>query len=231
MSLNRFEWLKVVLQSDVQDRAKAVASALALKFANDETGRINPHQETIAEYLHDSRDKVKRAIRDLQHAGLLVVVSSPGRGRSNRYRLVTPGGMVSFTRSEKGAEVHHEKEAQVHPYQDIKGAQVHEKGGTGAPSYIEQSSEQKAPAPSECPVDRCVVVAEVSHREAEWNDWLAEKGWPLLSELGMRYSDRSGVGWRMPFPLPPREGDEIEERITDKFLYWACSRMSERKSA
>ena len=47
-SINRFEWLKAVMQAEVlTPTAKNVATALAVQFANAETGQINPSQETL----------------------------------------------------------------------------------------------------------------------------------------------------------------------------------------
>ena len=51
-SINRFEWLKAVLQAEgLTPTAKTVASALAVKFFNEESGQMNPTQETLADFL------------------------------------------------------------------------------------------------------------------------------------------------------------------------------------
>jgi len=57
--LNRFQWLKVVLQSGaVSMTAKAIASALAVQYANDLTGKINPSALTPDTHPAETRADV-----------------------------------------------------------------------------------------------------------------------------------------------------------------------------
>jgi biotin operon repressor len=228
--VNRYDWLRAVLQSEVGAPAKAVASALAVQFANDETGQVNPSQETLADYLKVHRDTIKRAVRELRNAGWLF--ASEGRGSGNRtfYRLLSPGKVVPFAVPRKGAEVPPEKGANLPLHAEEKGANLPRKGCKSAPSNKEEQAfeqEGRASDPRRCPVERLAEVKPGSHREAEWNAWLTARGWPTVADLGMRLNG----GWAMPYTMPPSDQYGIEERATERFVNWATARMIERREA
>ena len=103
-TLNRFEWIKAVMQVEtLSATTRLVASALAIQFANDKTGQINPSQETITDYLKVHPDTVKRALRELRKAGWLTSLSDGGRGKSPKLRLLSPSTTLPF-RPSKGGE-------------------------------------------------------------------------------------------------------------------------------
>ncbi len=116
--MNRFEWLKAVLQDgDLPDRAKTIASVLAVQFANDDTGQINPSASTLADYIGASKDTVKRAVADLVAAGWIARTEGRGAGNRTQYTLLSPGKVVPFTGQKKGAE--------LHLWPSKKGAELH----------------------------------------------------------------------------------------------------------
>ena len=89
--LNRFEWLKAVLQvKELNSSSQVVAAALSVQFANDETGQINPAMKTLAEYLKMALSTVKRAIKELVAAGWLSRTEGRGAGNRTRYTLRSP---------------------------------------------------------------------------------------------------------------------------------------------
>lgn len=230
MTLNRFDWLKSVMRSDVSPSAKNVATVLAVQFANDETGQLNPSRDTLADYLNVHRDTIKRAIRELKNAGWLIVFEGRGRGNSSGFRLVSPGKVVAITAAQKRADLHPKKGADVHPYQKEKGADLHGKGGKSAPSYIrqEQSFEQRArEANGRCPVDRLSRIELGSYRATAWDEWLIERGWPCLADLRVKQEG----GYLVPFPMPPEDPDGAATRVANRYLSWACNRGSERREA
>ncbi len=103
-TLNRFEWLKAVMQADgLAATAKNVATALAVQFCNDETGQINPSQETIADYLKTHRDTIKRALKELRNAGWMMTIGNGGRGKAPQIRLLSPSKFIPF-RARKGGD-------------------------------------------------------------------------------------------------------------------------------
>ena len=105
-TLNRFEWLKLVMQTEgLSPTAKNVATALAVQFANDETGQLNPSQRTLADYLKVHVDTVKRVLRELRNAGWLLSLGDGGRGRAPVLRLLTPGKIVVLNPAGKGGEI------------------------------------------------------------------------------------------------------------------------------
>jgi len=101
-SINRFEWLKAVTQCDgLMPISKVIATALAIQFANDETGQINPSVPTLASYVKTSKDTIKRGIRALVKAGWLDRSEGRGRGNHTNYTLCSPGKVVSISRPKK----------------------------------------------------------------------------------------------------------------------------------
>jgi len=104
--MNRFEWLKAVMRADLPDRAKSVATALALVFCNDETGQINPGYGAIADAIGGAHhDTIKRAVAALSEAGWLALPEGrkAGRGRGNAvsYILTSPGKVVPMHRPKR----------------------------------------------------------------------------------------------------------------------------------
>lgn len=106
ISINRFEWLKAVLQAEgLSPTAKNVASALAVQFARDTTGQLNPSQNTLADYLKVHKDTVKRVMRELRNAGWVLVLGVGGRSKAPQVNLVSPGKIVPFRSSERGGKL------------------------------------------------------------------------------------------------------------------------------
>lgn len=138
--LNRFEWLKAVMQcSEVNSSTKVVASALAVQFANDKTGDLNPSQETLVEYLGNlSLATIKRCIRQLVELGWLFRTEGRGAGNFTKYDLRAPCKIIPFRQEKKGSP--------ASLCDDEKGSLVTHKAVTSELSYIEQeqSHEQKA---------------------------------------------------------------------------------------
>lgn len=136
--LNRFEWLKAVLQcSGLNSSTKAVASALSVQFANDKTGQLNPSLKTLDEFLAGmSLATIKRCLRQLVEFGWLFRSEGRGAGNHTEYDLRAPCKIIPFRPKKKGAPVNLSK--------CQKDAPVIDKRLTGDLSYIKekQSKEQ-----------------------------------------------------------------------------------------
>ncbi|MDO6726255.1 hypothetical protein Q4544_04840 [Cognatishimia sp. 1_MG-2023] len=138
--LNRFEWLKAVLQcADLNSSTKAVASALSVQFANDKTGQLNPSLNILDEFLAGmSLATIKRCLRQLVEFGWLFRTEGRGAGNNTEYDLRAPRKINPFRTRKKGATA---------SFSDAeKGSPMIEKRLTGDLSYIKekQSKEQKA---------------------------------------------------------------------------------------
>ena len=126
--LNRFEWHKAVMQvRSLNANAKVVAGALAVQFANDETGQLNPSLKTLIEYLGVSLSTLKRGIKDLINAGWLSGTEGRGAGNRTNYTFLAPRKIVPFRASKKGTKA--SLSAQK------KGTQMAKKGSTHEHSY------------------------------------------------------------------------------------------------
>ncbi|WP_282092815.1 helix-turn-helix domain-containing protein [Epibacterium ulvae] len=148
--LNRFEWLKAVTQrSDLNSSTKAVATALAVQFANDKTGDLNPSQETLVEYLGNlSLATIKRCIRQLVELGWLFRTEGRGAGNFTKYDLRAPCKIIPFRQKKKRSP--------ASLCDDEKGSLVTQKAVNSELSYIaeEQSQEQKAEVEQDLPDER-----------------------------------------------------------------------------
>ncbi len=223
--LNRFEWFKAVLKNcDLSSVAKNVAASLALQFANDETGQINPSNKTLAECVGTSLPTIKRAIRELVTAGWLGRTEGRGRGNCANYTLLSPGKIVLFGAIKK--EVNRELS------EIEKGSSVNRKGVRTDPSHNkdQQTLNKGVGNPHGRPfTHRCAVIPIGSEAERAWDDWLAENQLPNLSELGILSSDTNGRGWDALAKYPPNQDDGIEVGQTLKWAAWAYNLMLERQ--
>jgi hypothetical protein len=224
-TLNRFEWLKAVMQADgLTPTAKNVASVIAVQFANDETGQANPSQRTLADYLKIHTDTVKRVLRELRNAGWLMAMGDGGRGKAPLLRLLAPGKIVPFCAPKRGGKSSPEREE--------RGGNMCSKGGQIVPSHNKdkQSLEQKGRAPD---VNRQVIIPTrlvpdtEPDRVAEWNAWLAENGYPSVQRLDIRSSQPGQVGYHLPFRFVPSTDEDL--RTVHRFLERAVERQGHRR--
>ncbi|MEM7720749.1 MAG: helix-turn-helix domain-containing protein [Pseudomonadota bacterium] len=239
-AINRFEWLKAVMQSDqLTPSAKLVASAMAVQFANGDTGQLNPSMQTLADYVKASTDTVKRAVRSLVEAGWLGRTEGRGRGNKTAYRLASPGKIITLSPEKRGSNQPSEKGGMGAPSPKEKGALVHGKGGAGAPSYIEQSSEQNDGRDEQWRNHRFEGVnfsgpTYVSKDDYgvlnSWGDWLRRQGLPGLCQMNIQRSTDGKRGkpqtvYLLPRRLPP----ETDRQAQDARAYFAS--MIEREAA
>lgn len=231
-TLNRFEWLKAVMQVEgLSATTKNVAGALAIQFANGETGQINPSQETVADFLKVHRDTVKRARRELRNAGWLMTTGDGGRGKSPMLRLLSPGKIVPF-RPRKGGQIapqnSSERGADVHPQAEERGDDLQQKGGEIVPPHNkeEQYKEQKeriyqlfrdhrfADNPFAGPVP---IQPDQWQRLDRWTEWLNLNRLPKLCEMPIFCQDAKG---RRFFALPSREPPSTVEQAEEARRYF-----------
>lgn len=226
--LNRFEWAKAVLQAEgLSGTAKNIAAAISLQFANDETGQINPSQETLADYLKVHRDTIKRAMRELRNAGWMLLMGTGGRGKAPQIRLLTPGKIIPFRRSKGGTN---------HPVQDEKrGGDLQLKGRQITPPHYkeEQSLEQRGrPIPKERPLavephmkTRFFGKPTEGPRVVPKSDWVALNAWsefmsdhgfpkPIDLPLVQQAEKGGGVFFYLPSARPPGDQAGIDQALS-----------------
>lgn len=235
-TMNRFEWFKAVMQVEgLSATTKNVAGALAIQFANDETGQINPSQETVADYLKVHKDTVKRALRELRNAGWLRSDGDGGRGKSPMLRLLSPSKIVPFRSVKAGQNAPRkapERGANTHPQADKRGDDLRQKGGGNVtPHYkAEQYKEQKGRQSGKCPVLTLFVVhAADDARVSDWNTWLAENGFPSLQQLPIKGGDAGGPGYQMPRRWVPTS--EEDQNMVKRYIRWALDQQDVRYAA
>lgn len=129
---HRLEWLKRTLSADVPDRAKTLASALAVKWANDQSGQCNPSLREICAFLGWNKDKARRAIADLIEGGLLERAVGKGRGRKSGYMFSGPSNVVPLSSSRPVAKVAESPRAEPEKRSQICNPTDADKGGTSA---------------------------------------------------------------------------------------------------
>jgi hypothetical protein len=97
--LDRDNWMRAVLASDLPDAAARVALAIGFHL-NVDSGQCNPSFPTIAVESHVSERSTYRLIDLLEHRGWLAVTRISGRG--NQYTLLTPDKTVTGVTPDKG---------------------------------------------------------------------------------------------------------------------------------
>jgi Helix-turn-helix domain len=85
--LDRDNWMRAVLASDLPDAAVRVAMSIALHL-HVNTGRCNPSYATLAADSHVSERSTYRLVDLLEHRGWIAITRSTGR--LNNYTLLTP---------------------------------------------------------------------------------------------------------------------------------------------
>ena len=91
--LDRDNWMRAILASDLPDNAKAVALAIALHL-RVKTGKCNPSYPTLAAESHVGERSTYRLVSLLESAGWLSVQRTQGR-LSNQYVLLNPANHVA----------------------------------------------------------------------------------------------------------------------------------------
>ena len=230
--INRFEWLKAVLQSDLPDRAKVLASVLAVQFGNDETGQINPGLDRLAQYTRSSEDTVRRGVADLERAGWLSRTLGQGRGNRSVYVLLAPGNVVTLRPATKpsirqnSAKPRPAKRSQgCNLKSKIKGSSLAAKRSQNCkPLYKdEQSFEQKSsgrPSPH-----LFAPIRSGEWQALEWNYWLSDHGLPPLAQ--MRALHFQG-GYAPPWRTPPKPHEVIQTKIALSVIKWAIAQTAEK---
>ncbi len=223
-TLNRFEWLKAVNRADLLPRCTKVAAALAVEFYNDETGRLDPGINTLADATAQTVDTVKRAIRDLTEGGWLARTEGRGRGNKTEYTLLSPGKVIAISSTKKGAPMHQTKGGTDAPLTKEKGAPVHGKGGTDALSYNKdkQTLNKEGANPDRFRHHQFTgnawtgpaVVSATDHAAlGEWGRWLKAEGFPALSEFPIKRqgSKKGSEFFALPWRRPPTDMERADE--------------------
>ncbi|PYG30368.1 helix-turn-helix domain-containing protein [Pelagimonas varians] len=235
-TISRYEWLKAVMQVEgLSATAKNVCTALALQFYNDETGRLNPSQETLANYLKVHKDTVKRVLRELRNAGWILSIGDGGRGKSPMLRLLSPSKIIPFrpVKGGQNAPVKTDKGGANPPTQGKeRGDDLQQKGGQIIPPHYkeEQYKEHKRADVStkrpEClsqfrnhhfagrTFAGLVVVPTTEHSALNaWGDWLDENQFPKLCFFSIQQLQEKGNKkfFHLPSKTPPTTPDACAE--------------------
>lgn len=231
----RQEWAQAVRRAhSLSMTARLLGQALALDFANGSTGQCNPSRETLADHLGVSEATIKRALADLVKGGWLHKTTDTSRNRTAKYTFLiageSRGKVVQFTggKDQNAGQIRPALHDGTGVKSDPNAGQICTAPYKGRNQVRNQGAREQVRDVAS-PVWQAALIEPGSHRESEWNAWLDRHGWPSVADLGIRYSDATGAGWRMPFPMPPRHADSIEARIAEKYLSWASARMIERK--
>jgi len=216
--LNRFEWLKAVLQSaDLNSSTKAVASALSVQFANDKTGQLNPSLKTLDEFLAGmSLATIKRCLKQLVEFGWLFRSEGRGAGNHTEYDLRAPAKIIPFRPKKKGAPVSLSK--------GQKGSSAIGKGRMGDLSYIkiEQSKEQNPALEPDLPDggpsgsargDRlqAVFVSRQSFGCRQWEQFTERMFGAWIDRVLPETIENGERGYWLPAKFPPTNKNDWPE--------------------
>lgn len=232
VSINRFEWVKAVLQTGLTPAAKNTATALGLQFANDETRQINPSTTTLVKYLRVSKSTIKRTLNELIDAGWLDRTEGRGAGNMTAYTLLSPGKILPFNSQKRVQKCPQKKGSQVSLSHGKKGSPANQKGVTSEPSYIEQSFEQNNASPFADQIisdfkrfrfdgnsfDGLTLVSKDDWSDLNrWSSWLTAHQFPGLHNFPIKKLGQGGTEY---FLLPwrrPRESERGTEQAVNYF--------------
>lgn len=218
---DRWAWIGAVMaDGELTPLARLVACSLAQGFANHETAECRPGLAALMAAVAAPKRTVLRALNDLQLRGWI-----ERRGGNAPGKLAT----YAFMRPVQVSKMAPERVPPVTPEQVPDLAQT---GAIfGAPPCTPhkdkpQLNHNQAPHPRAAirglpkPQVATSAVAYGSDREAAWNRWLQERGYPPLERIGRRISG----GWEMPVGWPPQAGEDIPEGIARRFADWLRSK-------
>ena len=256
---NRWAWKRAVLADRrLADRAKLLATVLVDTFANCETGRCNPCNDTLAETLGKDVRSIRRAVAELRAAGWIDTRTGRGRGARIAFVFLTGDGTVPIADPRKVAEMAayrseppRERRTDVSSYQTEKRTpepaerrtpasgkadttvrvlhRTKEKPNTRAHARPAEAHHPEARRPANArPVPFSRVVHRGASAEADWNRWLADRRLPDLSQIGLRASDPEGPGWDMPWKFPPPANDPDRTEKAERFAWWLVNIANDR---
>ena len=254
--MNRYDWMRAVLkQPDLHTRAKALASVLAVSFANDDTGQINPGLDTLADAMGCSVDTIRRAVGDLEAGGWLARTVHHGRGKTTCFVLLSPGAVVALRpigQAPKAvpapapvADAATPKRSQarkVSARADAPGkgrspapkrsqtCKPHYKAGTGSEQEArERPAARPSAPPSARPSPHLRRIVQAGSPQAEaWQSGLRNEGLPPLDRL---HGCICQHGFDMPWAWPPNAADTIGRSIARNVALWASAEGGARDAA
>lgn len=257
----RWAWKRAVRRdARLSKTAKLLAVTLVDDFANNDSGRCNPTVSTLCEATGDPERTVQKALTDLQACGWIHRKKGRGRGRSSETTFTAEpaaAAQIGCARDNAPADRPEKPAQNSAPYRSKMGARQQtrtvqlaapidvkeavkkvqepaQKGAAAGGSHKEPRYNLKTQGNGFCekPVCNLAGVAYFdSDREAAWDEYLAARGWPSLAQLGVLSSDRNGRGWEVPYRRPPGRNNQIENRITARWVEWAMQQMEKREAA
>jgi hypothetical protein len=230
-SKERWVWMKAVAADGrLLPMARLVAVILAQGFANHETAECRPGLAALMRAVCTSKRTLLRALAELQAAGWIECLggNAPGRDASYRFRSphqvpsVTPEQVPSVTPEQVPSVVRTgaiQCAPPIPPYKEQPNMNQNARVKTGGltPRQLLRGKSRPAPQLSK-------LIAFDSHEAAEWDEYLAAKGFPPLERIGRKIGAGMLQGWDLPFNRPPRaSADEVERAIALKFADWLRS--------
>ncbi|MDJ0859577.1 MAG: helix-turn-helix domain-containing protein [Dinoroseobacter sp.] len=243
-TINRFEWAKAILQDEsLSPTTKNVGVALALKFANDTSGQLNPTQETLADYVKAHKDSIKRAFRELRNGGWLLSLGNGGRSRAPMLKMLAPPNTAtvrsSITADKRLANTLKGDEKRPTIQQKRRSNKQQKSGQNTPPQYKEQSLEQahmgtgvrerfkdrRFPGNG---TDGVQVLLEDKHCEwlNKWEDWLRSHNLPQLSEIPVSYTKQARTYFFLPYQVPPKSHDHTANQAAFEYFAWAIDNQN-----
>lgn len=241
---DRWAWKRAAIADKLLSApAKILARALVDNWANGKTGFCNPKVQTMADALGKDVRSIQRALASLENNGW-ITVRHQGRAKSSVITFVfivaesATSDDVTYL-AHTGADSHlneadladQKGDSSVTNSGTERVTEHVEKGDSSVtPSFREPMCEPKAHAHEAHAQGRpslfkghLVRIEEGSFQEADWNGYLRRLGLAGLDQLALAHEGF----YLVPFTTPPWLGDEIGNRIAQK---WASGMASTFKA-
>lgn len=224
---DRWDWIRQVMAAPgLSPTTKLVAMTLAQGFANFETAECRPGLSALMAATGAARRTVLLALADLRAAGWI-----ENKGGN------APGKLASYVfRWPQQVQTHAPEQVQADAPE-----QVQETAPTGAkndappkPPYKAEPNMNQNRWPRSAtkivvaggvrPAVTSQIVQPGSAEEAEWEAWLAARGFPGLGRIGRKVGPGMLAGWDMPSRWPPSERDEAATATALRFAQWLRSK-------
>lgn len=222
----KLQWLQQLsCDRDLSDNAKCVALYIVTTHMNGHTEKAWPSYKTIADATGKSVKTVQRAIKDLELFGWFEVQRGNGVGHNTEYRPSAETILRASQAREKTDKIVTLYPAKGGQNRSARRADLSVEGRQICPPNPEKEkiikpNAREGQSSQVCDYPPIALVFVSDHQAVQldhWRDWLQQRGFASLEELGTRSVKSGRSGYALPGYWPPASDSELEAGSLDFF--------------